>query len=324
MALSVHLDRGLTLSSRLEGWNLLTRLERAASLGRAGFFAIGALCVGRADRQIRGYPVSARGGPRGGGGLGYAVCWFSIPAVRLQGLYLAIATLAFGIGVERAIYHFKGLTGGPYGLTIDATRAFGFSAGTPLELYYLVLVVAVISAAFVFNLARSGQGRMLTAIRDSELAAASSGVNVVRVKMMTFATSAALAALGGVLYGPALGFISVEQFTLWLSITFISMIVVGGLGSIAGSFLGAAFVILRAGVVTRLRRLLPNRLRPRDDTRLRGLADGSRGSVRVDRAAPRDSARRLRRLNSPHQTSREDTDERLPNARARARASCSG
>ncbi len=224
------------------GLNLLTGLSGQISLGHAGFFAIGAYVSGVLTTNFGvPFPLAAVLAVAAGWLCGLLV---GIPAVRLQGLYLAIATLAFGIGVERAVYTFKGVTGGPYGLMVNAPTALGLAADTPLKLYYIVFAAAAASVLFVSNIVRSGQGRMLVAMRDSELAAASAGVNVARLKMLVFAASAALAALGGVLYAPAIGFISVEQFTLWLSITFISMIVVGGLGSITGSFLGAAFVVL--------------------------------------------------------------------------------
>lgn len=224
------------------GLNLLTGLSGQISLGHAGFFAIGAYTSAiLTSKYGLPYPAAAALAVAAGWGVGLLV---GIPAVRLQGLYLAIATLAFGIGVERVIYTFKGLTGGPYGLMIDPPAVLGFAANSPLKLYYLVLVAATLCVLFIANIVRSSQVRMLVAMRDSELAAACMGINVTRLKVLAFAISAALAALGGVLYAPAIGFVSVEQFTLWLSITFISMIVVGGLGSITGSFLGAAFVVI--------------------------------------------------------------------------------
>jgi branched-chain amino acid transport system permease protein len=224
------------------GLNLLTGLSGQISLGHAGFFAVGAYVASvLAAKYAVAFPLAAALAVVAGWAIGFLV---GIPAVRLQGLYLAIATLAFGIGVERAIYTFKGLTGGPYGLTVNPPILFGFVANNPTRLYYLAVAVAALSVLFVANVVRSAAGRRMIAMRDSELAAASMGVNVPRLKVLTFAFSAALAALGGVLYAPALGFISVEQFTLWLSITFISLIVIGGLGSIPGSFLGAAFVVL--------------------------------------------------------------------------------
>jgi branched-chain amino acid transport system permease protein len=224
------------------GLNLLTGLSGQISLGHAGFFAIGAYVSSiLASKYGVPFPIAAVTAVASGWFVGLLV---GIPAVRLQGLYLAIATLAFGIGVERAIYSLKGLTGGPYGLVVDPPSAFGYAANSPTKLYYVVLVATTASILFISNLVHSNQGRKLIAMRDSELAAASMGVNVARTKVLTFAVSAALASLGGLLYAPALGFISVEQFTLWLSISFISMAVVGGLGSVPGSFLGAAFVVL--------------------------------------------------------------------------------
>jgi branched-chain amino acid transport system permease protein len=224
------------------GLNLLTGLSGQISLGHAGFFAIGAYVATVATSKY-GVPYLAAST------LAVAAGWLvglvvGFPAVRLRGLYLAIATLAFGIGVERTIYHFKGITGGAYGLEVKAPAIFGYAFSSPSKLYYLVLVIVVLAVLFISNVVRSRPGRMLVAMRDSPLAASSMGIDVSRMKVLAFAVSAAMAALGGVLYAPIINFISVEHFTLWLSITFISMIVVGGLGSITGSFLGAAFVVL--------------------------------------------------------------------------------
>ena len=224
------------------GLNLLTGLSGQISLGHAGFFAIGAYVATVATSKY-GVPYLAAST------LAVAAGWLvglvvGFPAVRLRGLYLAIATLAFGIGVERTIYHFKGITGGAYGLEVKAPAIFGYAFSSPSKLYYLVLVIVVLAVLFISNVVRSRPGRMLVAMRDSPLAASSMGIDVSRMKVLAFAVSAAMAALGGVLYAPIINFISVEHFTLWLSITFISMIVVGGLGSITGSFLGAAFVVM--------------------------------------------------------------------------------
>jgi len=224
------------------GLNLLTGLSGQISLGHAGFFAIGAYVATVATSKY-GFPYLA------GTALAVACGWLvglivGFPAVRLKGLYLAIATLAFGIGIERTIYHFKGITGGAYGLDVPAPAIFGYAFNSPTKLFYLVLAFVVLSVLFLSNVVKSRPGRMLIAMRDSPLAASSMGINVPRLKVLAFAVSAAMSALGGVLYAPIINFISVEHFTLWLSITFISMIVVGGLGSTTGSFLGAAFVVL--------------------------------------------------------------------------------
>jgi branched-chain amino acid transport system permease protein len=224
------------------GLNLLTGLSGQISLGHAGFFAIGAYVATVATSKY-GVPYLV------GTALAVACGWLvglivGFPAVRLKGLYLAIATLAFGIGIERTIYHFKGITGGAYGLDVPTPAIFGYAFNTPTKLFYLVLAFVMLSVLFLSNVVKSRPGRMLIAMRDSPLAASSMGINVPRLKVLAFAVSAAMSALGGVLYAPIINFISVEHFTLWLSITFISMIVVGGLGSTTGSFLGAAFVVL--------------------------------------------------------------------------------
>jgi branched-chain amino acid transport system permease protein len=224
------------------GLNLLTGLSGQISLGHAGFFAIGAYVATIATEKYGiPYPLAAAMAVAAGWLVGLVI---GFPAVRLRGLYLAIATLAFGIGVERAIYHFKDLTGGPYGLAVGAPTIFGYAFDSPTKLYYLVLVIVVLSVLFLSNVVNSRPGRMLVAMRDSQLAASCMGINVARLKVLAFAVSAAFGALGGVLYAPIINYISVEHFTLWLSITFVSMIVVGGLNSITGSFLGAAFVVL--------------------------------------------------------------------------------
>jgi branched-chain amino acid transport system permease protein len=224
------------------GLNLLTGLSGQVSLGHAGFFAIGAYVSTIAQaRWGLAFPLAAALAVACGWLVGFAV---GFPAVRIRGLYLAIATMAFGTGVERAIYHFKGITGGPSGLSVDPPKILGAAFDSPVRLYYLALAVVVVTVAFIVNVVGRSPGRMLTAMRDSELAARSMGVHVPRLKIMAFAASAGLAALGGVLYAPVIAFIGVEHFTLWLSISFVTMIVIGGLGSIAGSFLGAGFVVV--------------------------------------------------------------------------------
>ena len=208
------------------GLNLLTGLSGQISLGHAGFFAIGAYVATIATEKYGiPYPLAAAMAIAAGWLVGLVI---GFPAVRLRGLYLAIATLAFGIGVERAIYHFKDLTGGPYGLAVGAPTIFGYAFSTPTRLYYLVLAIVVLSVLFLSNVVNSRPGRMLVAMRDSQLAASCMGINVARLKVLAFAVSAAFGALGGVLYAPIINYISVEHFTLWLSITFVSMIVVGG------------------------------------------------------------------------------------------------
>jgi len=224
------------------GLNILTGLSGQISLGHAGFVAIGAYGSTIVTDQLglSFLPATV---------FAVAIGWVvglivGFPAVRLRGLYLAIATLAFGISVERAIYHFKALTGGPYGLSVNPPVILGYAFNSSAKLYYLILVIVVLAVVLAANIIHSRPGRMMVAMRDNPIAATAMGIDIRRLKVLAFAFSAAMSALGGALYAPVINFIGVEHFTLWLSISFISMIVVGGLGSIAGSFLGAAFVVV--------------------------------------------------------------------------------
>lgn len=231
---------GISALLALSVW--LTLYAGQLTLGNAAFMGVGAYVSALLGRHLdTPFPLALLAGAITAGIVAVPL---GVTVFRLRGVYLAIATLAFGIGVERAIYHFKDLTGGPYGLAVGAPTIFGYAFNSSTRLYYLVLVIVVLSVLFLSNVVNSRPGRMLVAMRDSQLAASCMGINVARLKVLAFAVSAAFAALGGVLYAPIINYISVEHFTLWLSITFISMIVVGGLNSITGSFLGAAFVVL--------------------------------------------------------------------------------
>ena len=224
------------------GLNFLTGYGGQISLGHAGFVAIGAyMSVILVDKLGAPFVVGLLAAVLAAGLVGLVV---GFPAVRLKGLYLAVATLAFGLSVERVIYHFKEITGGPYGLPVSPPSLVGFRVDTDTKLYYLIVALVVLGVLFLGNILKRRPGRMIVAMRDSELAATAMGADLSRLKVIAFALSAAYSGLGGVLYAALLTFVSVEHFTPWLSISFVAMIVVGGIGSIAGSFLGAAFVIL--------------------------------------------------------------------------------
>ena len=229
------------------GLNLLMGNAGLVSLGHAGFFAIGAYATTVAV-EVYGLPYEA--------GLVAAIAisaavgaLVGFPAVRLTGLYLAIATLAFGICIERLLYQFRSVTGGPNGLSVSPPSLLGFDFGNEVRLYYLCLGAALLGALILANIMSRRPGRMIIALRDNEIAATSFGIPAVRVKVTIFAVSAVYAAIGGALYAALVSFISTEHFTVWLSISFVAMVVVGGLGSIAGSFLGAAFVVLMPEVL---------------------------------------------------------------------------
>ena len=129
------------------------------------------------------------------------------------------------------------------GKTVGAAKMFGWTADSGTSYYYLCLALAVLSTLACLNLLRSPTGRAFVAIRDSEISAQSMGIHLARYKTMSFAISAALAGLGGALYAHKLSFISPDQFNILQSIDLLLMVVIGGLGSVHGAFLGAIFLI---------------------------------------------------------------------------------
>ena len=167
----------------------------------------------------------------------------AVPALRLKGIYLGIATLAFGFIVEEVFARWDSVTGGNSGLLVKSPELFGWRLGSGGGFYFLCLVVAVLCTLGILNLLRSPTGRAFVAIRDSEISAQSMGIHLARYKSLSFAISAALAGLGGALYAHKITFLSPDQFGILQSIDLLLLVVIGGLGSVHGAFLGAIFLI---------------------------------------------------------------------------------
>jgi branched-chain amino acid transport system permease protein len=238
------------------GLNLLFGYAGQFSLGHAGFFAIGAytsaILTTRWDVPFIVALISA--------GLITALIGFllGLPALRLSGPYLAVATLGFGISIPQLIVWQGAWTGGAMGLhklplasiPIGLNNSFVFR--TDQEYYYLALGVLIILTILANNIVNSDTGRAFISIRDSELAARAMGIDLVRYKTTAFALSAFYAGLAGSLYAHLIHGISPEDFTIFLSIDFVTMVVLGGLGSVSGSLLGAFLLIVLHNSLTRL------------------------------------------------------------------------
>jgi branched-chain amino acid transport system permease protein len=169
------------------------------------------------------------------------------PVLRLRGDYLAIVTLGFGEITRLILNNLDSLTNGPKGLPrvgeeIRAVRWGTFEFSDNLHFYYLILAAVVLAVVVSRRLEHSRIGRAWTAVREDELAAELSGVPVTRVKMIAFATSAVFAALAGSLFAHWERFVTPESFTFWESVLVVSMIVLGGMGSIGGVILGAVLI----------------------------------------------------------------------------------
>jgi branched-chain amino acid transport system permease protein len=168
----------------------------------------------------------------------------SVPTLRLSGLRLALVTLLFGELFVWTIEHTTGLTGGSQGLTADPIVLGTFDSSVPQDAYGLVLVFGVLATAVTLQLSNTQLGRRMLAVRDSELAARSAGIHVVRTKVVSFMLSAIFAGVAGWLYAAVVGFVSPTTFDLFPSVYFLVAVLLGGAGTVAGAWLGAAYIVL--------------------------------------------------------------------------------
>jgi branched-chain amino acid transport system permease protein len=225
------------------GLNLLSGFTNQLSFGHAGFLAIGAYVGALLTTHAASLPVPlallAAGLATGAVGIALGV-----PCLRLEGLYLAMATLAFGFVVTEAILTLEPWTRGADGLRVGVASLGPWPLATDTAKYYLVLVVTALLAMTAVNLSRTRTGRAFLAIRESEIAAQASGVHVAAWKTIAFALSAFYTGVAGGLFALVIGFLSPDAFDVFLSVDFVVMIIIGGLGSVPGSLLGAAVVTI--------------------------------------------------------------------------------
>jgi branched-chain amino acid transport system permease protein len=238
----------LVYAIALLGLNLLTGYNGQISLGHGAFYAIGAYCAAiLMDKYGVPYwatlPVAA------------AVCLvagflFGLPALRLEGLYLALATFALGVSLPQLLkyHHFEKWTGGVQGITITKPDAPAFLGELGIELnqdqwvYYFTLAVAIVMFVLAWNLLRGRIGRAMIAIRDNHVATEAMGVNNAMIKSMTFGVSAMYTGIAGALGAIAIQFVAPDSFDIFLSIVLLVGIVIGGLASISGAIYGALFI----------------------------------------------------------------------------------
>lgn len=225
------------------GLNLLSGYTNQLSFGHAGFLAVGAYTAALLALHAPRVPVPFA--LLGAGVLTALVgVALGVPCLRLEGLYLTMATLAFGFVVTEAILNLDALTHGADGLRVPAAPLGRWRLGSDTARYYLTVSVAVVMVALAVNVVRTRTGRAFLAIREGEIAAQASGVNVAAYKTIAFAISAFYAGVAGGLFAFVVGFLSPDAFDIFLSVDFVTMIIVGGLGSVPGSIVGAAVVTL--------------------------------------------------------------------------------
>lgn len=221
--------------------NLLTGVCGQISLGHGAFIGVGAYAAGQCTLHGVPFPLAILTA-----GLVTAMVGmvFGVPSLRLKGIYLAIATLAAQLVLEYVFLHGGALTGGSNGLLLDPPAMFGFEFDSEARMYYLLLFFAAASLLMVSNIMRTKYGRAFVSIRDFYLSAEIVGVNLFKYKLAAFGISSFLAGVAGGLWGHYTGYISAEQFNIGLSISYLAMIIIGGLGSVLGSVFGAVFLTL--------------------------------------------------------------------------------
>ncbi|HML11027.1 MAG TPA: branched-chain amino acid ABC transporter permease [Stellaceae bacterium] len=227
------------------GLNLLTGFNGQFSLGHSAFYGIGAYT---AAIMIHNYELSYLWTIPAAGGVCFVIGFlFGLPALRLQNLYLALATFALATAMPQLLkFHaLEAWTGGVQGLVVDQPEAPGLLSKISDDqwLYYVTLIVVLVMFACAASLIHSRTGRAIMAIRDNPIAAAAMGINNSLYKTLTFGVSAFYTGVAGALGALAIGFVAPDSFTIFLSISLLVGLVIGGVGSILGCLFGGLFVL---------------------------------------------------------------------------------
>ena len=244
--LSAILIPFLIFSLAAIGLNILTGYCGQLSLGTAAFMAVGAFASWNFIARIPGIPMLLAFVL---GGLCAAMVGiaFGLPSLRIRGFYLAASTLATQFFVVWCLTKIPYLTGNSSSgvITAQQINIFGYAFDTPAAKYMLVLAIVALMALLAKNMVRSNVGRSWMAVRDMDVAAEVIGFRPMRTKLLAFAVSSFYCGVAGALYAYAyLGTVEPEAYNLDLSFRILFMIIIGGVGSILGSFLGAAFIVL--------------------------------------------------------------------------------
>ncbi|RLF56588.1 MAG: branched-chain amino acid ABC transporter permease [Thermoplasmata archaeon] len=224
------------------GLNILTGFTGQISLGHAAFAGVGGYTLAILMTQLGfSFWVAL---PCAGLVAALAGLIIGIPSLRVKGLYLCIATLAAQFIFEFIFIHWETLTHGVRGINVPPPSLGSFLINTEKRFYFLTLVIVVLGVAYARNLVRSRAGRAFVAIRDRDLAAEIIGINLFRYKLIAFAISSFYAGVAGALWVSFMRIVTPEHFPFHLSIQYLAMVIVGGLGSVLGSIFGAVFMTL--------------------------------------------------------------------------------
>jgi branched-chain amino acid transport system permease protein len=232
------------------GLNVLVGYTGQISVGHGAFMSVGAYTAANLITRL-GLPFWAAV-PAGGVMAALIGAVVGIPSLRVKGIYLAIATLAAQFIIEWTINHVTWISGGiDASIQVPPPSMFGLKLESQRQFYFFLLFFAILAIVATLNLVRSRIGRAFVAIRDQDIAAEIIGIDIFRYKLYAFAISSFYAGVTGVLYTYYLGIANYEQFQLDVSIDYLAMIIIGGLGSVLGSIFGAIFITILP-IATRL------------------------------------------------------------------------
>ncbi|MCU0838697.1 MAG: branched-chain amino acid ABC transporter permease [Rhodospirillales bacterium] len=238
------------------GLNILVGFTGQISLGHAAFFGFGAFSSAWLNNTF-GVPV-ALSIPLAGVMTTAVGMIVGIPAARIKGLYLAIATLASQFILQDFFARADWFTGGSAGSLAEPFALFGYVLRGDRQYFYVVLFFLVVMYLFAANMLRTRDGRALVAVRDHYLSAEVMGINLTKYRILSFGISSFYAGIGGALFAHYLQYVSIEGFDILLSVQFLGMIIIGGLGSIMGSLMGTAFMVLLPEAINAVVNILKN------------------------------------------------------------------
>jgi len=238
------------------GLNILIGYTGQISLGHGAFFGVGAYTAAILATKA-GFPFLLAI-PAAGVVTALVGIIFGLPSARLKHLYLLIATLAGQFIIEYVLVQWDRLTGGAEGISVMGASLFGIDLGNDRSFYFVIYFCFAVLTWMAVNLVRTRFGRAFIAIRDNDRAAEGMGIPIFRYKLLSFAVSSFYAGFAGGLYAYYMMSITPEPFNLWLSIVFIAMIIIGGLGKIPGSVLGAIFIVALEEILSHATEYLMN------------------------------------------------------------------
>lgn len=228
------------------GQNILIGYTGLVSLGQSGFLAIGAYSFAHTYQAIGFIPSVILAG------IISSIFGFIVgfPSLRLKGPYLAIATLGFSVVVFQVLQNSPSISGGRMGLSIE-------SFGSNTSIYYFILICTFISYIFGYKIVKSNIGKSFSAVRDSEVASQTLGIDIVKIKLLSFVISSFYTGVAGALYAIYMKYLEPTMFFITESIQMFSAIVIGGMSSILGSILGSAFVIAVPQILVGAKEFIP-------------------------------------------------------------------